>query len=45
MYRRTTLAVLGLAIMVATAAPVFAQGVQTGTLRGNVTMPEDRSAL
>ena len=40
MYRRTTLAILGLAILVATAAPVFAQGVQTGTLKGNVTMPD-----
>ena len=40
MQRRTTLAILGLAILLGATAPVFAQGVQTGILKGTVTMPD-----
>ena len=40
MFRRTTLAVLGLAILLGATTPVFAQGVQTGTLKGTVAMPD-----
>ena len=38
--RRFTLAILGLAILLGATTPVFSQGVQTGTLKGTVTMPD-----
>ena len=40
MLRNTTVAVLGIALLVVTTAPVFAQGVQTGTLSGTVRTPD-----